>query len=460
MGVRRWLLGMAVCGACVEVAEDPDAAAWALEEAAPITDEVGDTPNILLVVLDDVGPELVDTYGLDALAAPTPTLDALAEEGVMFTRAWAMPWCSPTRAALATGVFPGRLGLGRAIEITRSAGEEWSFPIDLWTVMDGLRDAPSSYGSGLAGKWHLTTWADGAHTAALDAGFDHHFGSAANPQANHGLEEIRQNHWRWERLEDGELSTDRRHTIVADATDALALMATLEPPWFVQVGMRAAHFPYDQPPDAMHDYGLVRGEPVWATRAMVQASDRALGAVLDAMPPEVRAHTVVIVMGDNGTTKSARAGTYKDALGGKSTVYEGGVRVPLVIAGPGIDGGRVDDSLVHVLDLVPTMLDVAGVDREDWPDLDGVSLWPHLVDPAVPTARRYLYTEAWDHRKEGEDAAGDRALWDGEHKRVVVGDQRVETYRVGEDPLELPTVRPLRHLAERMDDPKLRYRAF
>lgn len=459
-----WLACLLLASACRGVADVDDgdvddAVALATEDPPAVRDAFGDTPNVLLVLLDDVGPDLVDTWDLDALAAPTPTLDALAQEGVRFTRAWAMPWCSPTRAAVTTGVFPGRLGLGRAIELTRPADEEWSLPEDQWTVMHALRDAPDPYGTGLVGKWHLTTWDEGAHRAALEAGYDHHYGSAGNPQANHGLHLWTQDHWKWERLEDGVLSTDRTHTIVADAADTIRLMQELPAPWFIHMAFRAAHFPYNTPPDDLHDYGNVEGQPVWATRAMVQAADRALGQVLAAMSPEQRDHTVVIVVGDNGTTHSAQAGDFGDALGGKSTVYEGGTRVPLVIAGPGIPGGRVDDTLVHVLDLVPTVLDIADVDRADWPALDGVSLWPHLLDPEVPSPRRWLYVEAWDHRSEGPDKA-DQAMWDGEHKRVVVGGSTVETYALGEYPLEAPYRGGLPDLAARMDDPELRYRPF
>ncbi len=457
-------LGLVATSACVEVPDDPEAAAWTEVEEDPILDAQGRPPNVLLVILDDVGPEMVDTYGLAEDAAPTPTFGALAEQGVQFTRAWALPWCSPTRAALATGLMPGRLGLGRAIELSRSVDEEWSLPDDAWTLPRALGASAAAYGTALTGKWHLSVWGVDAARGALRAGFDHHWGSVGNPQPNHASDGKGQNHLNWERVEDGVVSRSNVHTILSDFGDAATLMETLPSPWFVQVALRAAHFPYDQPPDDLHGYGNVAGNKPLATRAMVEASDRALGDLLDGMDPEVRAHTVVIVVGDNGTTNSARTGEYAPegkgggSKGGKSSVFEGGVRVPLVITGPGIEPGRQDDHLVHVVDLVPTVLDMAGVPRDTWPALDGVSLWPRLLDDSVPTGRTVMMAEAFAQFREANPPV-DEAMWDGRTKWIHEAGGVRGAFEVGEIPQEGKATgdQAARDLRARLDDPERRY---
>ena len=379
------------------------------------TDVAWEPPDILLIVLDDVGPDLTDTYGVVPDAAATPTLSALAARGVSFSRAWATPWCSPTRAALHTGVHPGGVGLGRAIDL--SDPQEWTFPQDTPTLPALLREAaPVPYASGLAGKWHLTPLWRGAASAALDAGFDHHFGAVGNLQRNHAFDFGPQGWFTWERVEDGVVARTRTYATTADIDDALALADRLSSPWFVHVGLRAAHFPYATPPEALHGRGVVDDDPFQATRAILEAADTELGRLFATLGADQLDRTVVIVVADNGTTGAAR--TAPDVAEGKSTVRESGVRVPLIVAGPGIAGGRWDDALVHVVDLMPTVLDAAGVPRGAWPPVDGVSLWPRLVDPGAPAPRAVMTTETFEPNGAGPYTRWQQAARDDRFKLI------------------------------------------
>ena len=469
--MRAW--GWTLVAACAPGGALDDGQPPPVPAAPPILDARGAPPNVLLVVLDDVGPELVDAYDLAPDAPPTPTLSALAADGVRFTRAYSTPWCSPSRMALTTGRHPGREALGTAIELQRASGVDWSLPGGAWTVMHALRDdAIVPYGRGLAGKWHLTLWADGAATAALDAGYDHHRGAAANLQRNHASDGLDQGWYDWERLEDGQVSRSTTYATTADFDDAAWLVDTLDPPWFVHVGLRAAHFPYTTPPaDLAPGVEDVSGDPAPATRAMLQAADTAFGRFLAGLDPAVRAHTVIVVIADNGTTASAQTGAWAEGRGGKSTVWEGGIRVPLIVSGAGIDGGRVDDALVDVLDVVPTVLDIAGVPAGARPALDGVSLWGRLRDPSVDTGRRFVVHEAFEPNGTLDLGARDVAIVDRTHKLVIPAGWRPALFVAGADVwlegVDLLGVgasqadRAARDaLRARLDDPQTRYRAW
>ena len=394
----------------------------------------GEPLNVLFVLLDDVGPELVRTYDLVDDAAPTPTLDRLAAEGVRFTQAYATPMCSPSRAALALGRHPGAFGLGAAIHVNDP--RDWSMVDDPPNLMELLRDeAPTPYQSGLAGKWHLDTFAGGALTSALDHGFDHHYGSVGNLQANASTDGKVQTYRNHEHLVDGVLERLTRHALLVDIDDAITLTGELTEPWFVQVGLRTAHLPYTAPPLALHDYGDVSGDAPLATRAMVQATDGELQRLLDTLPDEVRARTVIIVMGDNGTTGAAQTGDWDAASGSKGTTFEAGIRVPLIITGPHLDApGRTDDALVSIVDLMPTILDAAHVPAEVRPELDGISIWDQLLDASTPTRRTHVFTEFFSNL--GTPDVATRASMRDERWKLVRINGEDHFYDLGEDWLE------------------------
>lgn len=371
---------------------------------------------MLLVILDDVGPELVSGYGLSPDAVDTPTLDALMARGVSYSRAWATPWCSTTRAAILTGQQPGRFGVGRAINL--GVAGTWSMPLDVPTLPRRLRGADPSWSSGLSGKWHLTALSDGAETAALQAGFHHHYGAVGNLQINHAFDQRPQGYYNWERLEDGVVSRTTTYATTADIDDALRLSRELPSPWLVWIGMRAAHFPYQNPPEHLHSYGDVAGDAFLATRAILQAADAELGRLLASLDADGRLEeTLVVILGDNGTTGSAQAGPWASHPGQKSTVYEAGVRIPLIVAGPGVERpGRVIHDLVHVIDLHPTVLEIAGVEPSR--EVDGISLWPGLRDETPRPRRDFLYTETFEPNGLGPPDRRVEALWDGRFKLI------------------------------------------
>lgn len=396
---------------CPEVL-DPDAAAARPRYEAP-------PPNLLLVIADDVGTDLITAYGPGDEAAPTPTLDALAAEGVRFDRAWATPWCSPTRATLATGRFGRRYGLGRALEpLEETAG----LPLTEVTLAEVLRDEASTpYARAVLGKWHLDSYLGPASLRApLDQGFQHHQGPFANLVADHAIDGGPMGYRAWERVTDGVIDHVEGYATSATADDAIAwLDAQGDAPWFLWLAFPAAHSPWSLPPPELHGYGEP-SEPSrpLKIRAMVEALDRELGRVLASLPPAVRSRTVIVFVGDNGSpTDAAIRRTERPR---KGAVWEGGVHVPLIVAGPGVVApGRTVDALVQTVDLMPTLAELAGVDAQALGlVLDGTSFAGHLVDADAPAVRQLSYAEAFEANGPGPWFVDQRAVRDARHKLV------------------------------------------
>lgn len=326
-------------------------------------------PNVLIVLLDDVGVDAVSTYGLQPKAADTPTLDRLAAEGTRFTHAWAMPICTPTRAALLTGRLPRRTGMGTGVS---AQGDESGLPLGEVTIAELLRDAPTPYTSHAIGKWHVSSEAEGGPDAPRQQGFDHHRGALGNLLPGQTSTGESPSYERWEEAVDGVLAWRTGNVITAEVDDALAAIDAQPQPWLVYLAMHAAHEPF-------LPAGLGDSERRQYLNT-VEAADAELGRLLDALGDTLD-HTLVVVMGDNGSPASSVVAPF-DRDRAKGTLFEGGIRVPMLVRWPGVAvAGSVSDALVSVVDVFPTVAVAAGVDAPT--DLDGIDLSAVLRDPTA-----------------------------------------------------------------------------
>ena len=349
--------------------------------------EQGRPPNILLVIADDLGVDQVGAYGEGEQPARTPTIDALAGRGVLFRNAWSNPVCSSTRATILTGRYSFRTGVGF---VARPGAELKDREHTLPEIL--ARHPSANYGTAAFGKWHLNAIAAGTTdrlylTAPLRAGFSHFQGS---------FENIRNRYDNWEDVKvahvgDGNVKIEgpdmnknyNTSEIVNYAGQWIRDFETRRPddPWFVWLAFNAAHDPYHKPPAELHqvdlsDPGITcendsphthpeRLLPCY--QAMVEAMDTELGRLLNReMSAESLSRTTVIFLGDNGTITEVARNSFL-ASHAKGTTYEGGVNVPLVIAGALVEtstpgGGRESEVLVNTTDLFATVLELAGLD--------------------------------------------------------------------------------------------------
>ncbi len=370
--------------------------------------------NILLIVSDDVGTDQSACYSYPAATrAPQPNIERLCNNGVAFDQAWSSPYCSPTRAGLFTGRYASRTGVGSPLN-TGAPGPS----LDELGLPQILGEADLGYATGAFGKWHLGDADNGLANHPNLMGFDQYAGAI-----NGHLEDF----YEWSRVENGVEATVTDYATTRTVDDALDWIEEQEGPWFAYVSFHAPHTPLHLPPADLHSYDDLTGEsddiddrPDEYYQAMLESVDTEIGRLLASMDDVTRAHTVIIYMGDNGTEARVNQGTYLPGKA-KGSLYQGGVQVPLIIAGPGLlTGGKRIRHPVNTLDLFATIIELAGgrvsasVPAET--TIDSISLLPYLYDPRAKRQRATVVSEVFGGPIRDENAG--QTVSDGRYKLV------------------------------------------
>jgi arylsulfatase A-like enzyme len=390
--------------------------------AAPVFAK--ERPNIILVLADDLGWADTDLDGPGYYE--TPSLRRLAEEGLRFTHGYAAsPLCSPTRASIMVGQSPARLRMTEAITAKRQVFEPKALPpedgqyagdirsrdhlpANLRTLADLLKE--SGYQTAHIGKWHLSrpNQFRQENETIYDAGnrgFDFVIGGNHAPGPGDyyspyawspkNREARRSDIPGLEAGPDGE-HLDRR--LVEEAVEWIDKVKDSDRPFFLNLWLYAVHSPYVPRKDLIEKYRSktdprgIHDSPVMGT--MVESLDQSLGVLLDFLDrPENRAlrdNTLLIFLSDNGgvihdEVNGRQVTSNRPLRGGKANTFEGGVRVPWIVAFPGhIKPGTVSDVPVISTDLFPTILDFAGVSLPEGQAVDGVSLRPVFTGGTLP----------------------------------------------------------------------------
>jgi arylsulfatase A-like enzyme len=361
-----------------------------------------DQPNVVLIVSDDQG--YGDLSCMGATDFRTPRLDELARSGVRFTQFCVnSPVCSPSRASLLTGRYPGVAGVRNILTADRDTP---GLAPDVPTLAEALKE--QGYYTGLVGKWHLGV-AEGSRPA--DRGFDESFGhlggafdfyshliwSSANREVvrngkkgigflMHDLWENGEEVWR-----DGEYATEM---FGERAVQFVRRAARREQPFFLYLAFNAPHHPMHAPnkykerfPDLPWDRQIMA--------AMISAMDDQIGSVMDELERQgVRENTIVLFLSDNGPSRQSRnwldgsldwyyGGSSGALTGHKFSLFEGGIRVPAIASWPArVPPGQVVDGLAVGMDVFPTVLAAAGVEPGQY-EVDGSDLTPMLAEGAA-----------------------------------------------------------------------------
>jgi arylsulfatase A-like enzyme len=383
-------------------------------------------PNVLLIIADDLGVDRVAAYGEHPDPGNTPVIDQLAADGVLFRNAWGNPVCSASRAALLTGRYSFRTGIGSGIP----DGAAWELSVDEVSIPDIL---PPAYRSAAVGKWHLSgsggTYED--HPRLL--GFEHHHGPLANlVGADH-------DYFNWPKNVDGVVGMSTTYATTDAVDEALALIeefsAGPEPePWFMWLAFNASHWPFHHPPDELHSFELpphIGIEPVFM-KAMTEAMDTEIGRLLDAMDPAVKANTVIIFVGDNGTMLFATEPPFIPEQS-KNTIFEGGINVPLIVSGRGVAPGMECDALVNTTDIFATVAELVGaVSHAE----DSVSMVPYFTDPSL-SLRPWVYAELFEPEHTVLNDVRARTVRDRRYKlHRMLGAPADALYNLEADPFE------------------------
>lgn len=339
-------------------------------------------PNIVLILADDMGWNQAGYNG--STWYETPNIDRIAREGLQFRQAYsAAPICSPTRAALMTGKAPARLHLTDYIP-----GHKWEdrplvtpdmqqgLPLEETTIPEMLHSR--GYVSGLFGKWHLAPSYDYAPWRPMD------------PESQ-GFDEV----FHTRKPEESDAGTPDAHNAIAITDHAIEFIERhRDRPFFCYVAHNVVHRPLMEEADLIAKYRAKHGSAMPENNAimgaMIERMDATIGRLLARLRElHLEENTLVIFASDNGNVLADQS--QKPFRGGKATIWEGGLRVPLALRWPGvIRPGSASDEPVVTQDLFSTIMEVTGTPYE--PALhDGKSLLPLLTGKATTLGRNALY---------------------------------------------------------------------
>lgn len=373
-------------------------AAATLTGLAPLTTSAAPAkkPNVVLFLIDDLGWNQV---GFNGGPYKTPTIDALAAAGTRLNHFYVMPVCSPTRASLMTGRYPMRYGL--QVSVVRPWAQ-YGLPLEERTLAQGFKQA--GYRTAIFGKWHLGHFKP--EYLPTHRGFDRQYGhyNGALDYNTH----IRDGGFDWHR--DDKACHDEGYSTDLLGREAVRFIEQEagNDPFFLYVPFNAVHEPRTAPPQWMDK---VQGDPPnRVLAAMLLALDDAIGRVVATLDRRgLRENTLILFISDNG---GDIPGSNVPLRAGKATVYEGGVRVAAFANWPGhVPAGATTSEAMHMVDLYPTLLGLAGVAPQQPFPLDGLDVWPVIAE-GKPTPHREILLNA---------TPTEGALWSEGWKLIVNG---------------------------------------
>ncbi len=357
-----------------------------------------DKPNILFIMVDDLGYGDLSCYGATDLRSPN--IDGLFEKGMRFDNFYAnCPVCSPTRAAFLTGMYPDKAGVPGVVR-TEIAGKHHNWgKLREDAVLLPTQLKKAGYHTGIVGKWHLGLDEPDRPT---DRGFDHFHGFLGDMMDDYYKHRRHGNHYMrlgTEKVDPVGHATD----IFSDwAIDYMTEQAPKDDPFFLYLAYNAPHTPI-QPPNDWYAKVLAREKDNGITKAraklvaLIEHLDAGIGRVLEGLEKTGEPdNTLIIFTSDNGGQVSVGARN-APLHGGKQDMWEGGIRVGTAAVWPGkIEAGsNAGNDLWLTMDFYPTLCEVAGVglpEGDDVPEIDGRSLlWKLLGQKLDAPAPRDLY---------------------------------------------------------------------
>lgn len=337
-------------------------------------------PNLLLILVDDLGKEWLSCYGAQEIE--TPHIDALAEGGLVFENAYSMPQCTPSRVSLLTGQYPFRTGWVNHWDVPR-----WGVGYFDWqqnvSFPRALRDA--GYATAAAGKWQINDFRlepeamrkHGFDDWCMWTGYE-----TGNPPSGKRYWDPYLNTPAGSRTDEGEFGpqvfTDFLTGFMEEHRDE---------PLFLYFPMALTHTPLiNTPLDPQAEGKLARH------KAMVRYMDHCVGQLVAKLEQlGIRERTLIVFTTDNGSTRSI-TGTRNgvEVAGAKAQKTEAGVCAPFIVNAPGLVPPGKTDALTDFTDLAPTFCELAGAQMPDAVKRDGVSIAPLLRGQADDTPREWI----------------------------------------------------------------------
>ena len=340
-------------------------------------------PNVIVIMADDLGYETIGANG--GTSYQTPHLDRLAATGVRFEHCYVQPLCTPTRVQLMTGQSNARNYIRFGV-------------IDPSVTTFAHLFERAGYATAIVGKWQLGREVDLPRRMGFQEYYLWQHTRRPPRYANPGLEIMGVE----KDFQNGEYGPDLLNDFACDF-----VKRNEDKPFLLYYPLTLTHAPYQPAPDSPDWDPNAQGEQVNQHPRhfgeMVQYMDKLIGKLVDLLDElNIRKHTLLIFLGDNGTGGGIRSMMGdREVIGGKGKTTRAGMRVPLIVNGPGmVRSGVVCSDLVDSTDIFPTICEAAGIPIPDGLVLDGKSFWPQLCgQPATP--RKWIY--CWYSPRQGAD---------------------------------------------------------
>jgi arylsulfatase B len=360
------------------------------------------TPNILFIIADDLGKDAINGYQEGSIKPSTPNIDAIRNNGLMFSNFWVNPTCTPTRGAIITGKYGYRTGVKGVGDVLNS-----SETVIQKYINDNTNGA---YASAVIGKWHLS--GNNASFNPESFGIDYYSGLIRGAVDDY---------YQWQLTGDGTTSLQTNYITEVFTDLAIDWVDNQSNPWFLWLAYNAPHTPFHVPPSNMHSQGTL---PEYAVgmdatpyyMAAIEAMDFQIGRLLESLPTDERENTVIIFIGDNGTPNQVAQSPYSSSTV-KNTLYQGGINVPMFISGKGVSRTGADNNL---------LTGTAGVNVTEYKDSKGFkSLFSQSSG-----IRNFQYSELKDGSTESW------TISDGTYKLLIKDIGSEEMYHLNNDPYE------------------------
>ncbi|MDC0506071.1 sulfatase-like hydrolase/transferase [Candidatus Gracilibacteria bacterium] len=375
----------------------------------------GESPNILLIIADDMGLDAMPGFSEGFEKPNIPNLETLMSNGLTFENMWSAPVCTPTRATILTGRYGVKTGVLK-VDDELSIDET-----SLQSMLDNKTQ--EGYNHAVIGKWHLSK--DASHPTSM--GVDYYAGLLTGGAKSYT---------NWRLTENSTTSTNTEYITTKFTDLAIDWVSDQdEKPWFLWLAYTAPHTPFHLPPSDLHDRELsgdqddIDNNPIPYYMAAIEAMDSEIGRLLDSIPQSELDNTVIVFIGDNGTPGQAIQYPYSRKKA-KGSLYQGGINVPMFVSGYGVDRqGEREDTLVHTVDIFATVLDIAntGVSKVN----DSTSFKDFLTDENTQQIE-IVYGEVGTSGKK----TGGYTIRDTEYKLIVFTDGQQELYNLVDDPYE------------------------
>lgn len=409
------------------------AGTWIQPVSGQISNADGKRPNIVFIMVDDLGKDWINCYGADNIK--TPHIDKLAADGVKFHNAWSMPQCTPTRATLLTGQYPFRTGWVNHWDVPR-----WGVGYFDWKLNKSFSQELNNagYATAIAGKWQINDFRLEPE-AMKKHGFDDW---CLWTGYETGVKASAERYWdpyihtrSGSKTYNGAFGPDIYNQFLVDF-----VKKNKERPWMVYYPMALTHGPLVTTPDDPEVSGKLP-----RFRAMVRYMDKLVGQLVKAIDDSGQAdNTMIIFTTDNGSPGVLGTIDGVRPSGGKASRFEGGVCQPFVARWPGkISPASESHALIDFSDLFPTFLDLAGVSYPENHFLDGQSFASILKGQSLTGKREWILSMG--HGPAARDKTGVRGILD--YAPRVIRDQTYKfwidsnrsiaaIYNLHEDPLE------------------------